>query len=889
VGALVGLALVDCAPTPPSMQVAVPVREFKLSQVTLPSGLQIIVEADPAARVVVSALAVGAGSAEDPPGQEGLAHLVEHLTFRARTPGEPALSSRLALNGIGSWNATTSMDHTTYYQVGAPETLQRMIEVEVGRMLDPLQGVDVEHFAGERGVVINELHARDESGLYQEIRRQLFRQLFPAEHPYARAGGTDESVGRLTLDQARAFVQTHYVPSEMTWVLAGALDPGQVAAMLDRDVPPRLRDAAPPSSASHHAAAIGREPPAPATLPTVIASVPRPEVLLGWVLPPSNDRMEPVYATLPAFVEARAYGVRGVEGASAEIYKFSDASVLTLAVALEEGRAPEEVVQKLRADWEVFWREGTQTGMDWMERQFARVRAASIVYLARHNESLLTRTLDRAERARATRSAATLKAQSEAVAALTYKDVLAAGRMSITGEDLRAVVLKPRTGTVREEDAPAQLVPPAFAPEQLRAEYPSSVVAAFVRGPHLAAAKRFVASNGLQVEVVPEGKTGLVTATLAIAAGRRTSSPVGLADRFRWSHQRREYGRPVSIGASERGVWTDDSGFLEYRGSAGNLSNLLAMLSERVLTLRADDPPRSLHDSTSERESHVFDRAFWSTVEGDSAAPTLTPSEIARLDGDAADRWWEAIMDPRRSVLILAGDVQDNVQDEVEHWLGRWHGLRDSRAFTLPPPPAAPGALRVVRVPMKQSKQVRVRLGCTVATSSLEQELATRMLGLELERKWNALERETLGSSYGFGASTVSHRDGSMQVLVSGRVDNGSVRRMTLAVSQAWKGLPEMAGTENALNRLRWEFGRSYNVRFLTSQTLAQAVAEEHLRGRTAGALDEIPAALMRVGPADLAEIGKQCQRSAVYGLLGDPVVLDVDALLPADRIEVKP
>jgi len=66
-------------------------------------------------------------------------------------------------------------------------------------------------------------------------------------------------------------------------------------------------------------------------------------------------------------------------------------------------------------------------------------------------------------------------------------------------------------------------------------------------------------------------------------------------------------------------------------------------------------------------------------------------------------------------------------------------------------------------------------------------------------------------------------------------------------------------------------------------------VADQRLRGRNSAALDEVPRALMRVTSADLAEVGKQCQRSAVAGLLGDPAVLEVDPLLPADRIAVKP
>jgi zinc protease len=887
----VGALVLRCAPPPPSRQIDVPVRQFELSQVKLPSGLQVIIEDDPSARVVVSVLVVGAGAAEDPAGQEGLAHLVEHLTFRAKRADQPALSARLALNGIGAWNAATSLDTTTYYQVGAPETLPRMIELEIGRMLDPLQGVDAEHFNVERGVVLNELHFRDESGVNQEVRRVFLQQLFAAGHPYARGvGGTEESLPKLTLEQAQAFVRAHYRPEEMTWVLAGDFDRQLVASLLDHAVPPQLRNPQPAVPDAHHVASAGQLPPAPAKLPTVSdPAARRPQLLVGWVLPPGDTRMEPVYSSLPAFVEGRAQGISGVESADAQMMPLADASVLLLFITLQEGRDPEETVKKLRDDWAWFWRERNTATMHAVEKEFAYVRAASLVGLAQRNESILTRSMARALRTRSTRSPSTLKAQSEAITALTYSDILTAGRMTITGQDLRAVVIQPRTASAVEEESTVSSSPDAFAPEPVRAEYRTSAVAAFVHGPHLEVTTGFVASNGLKVDLVPLGKTGLVTATLAVPAGRRTSSPSGLADRLRWSKQSRDYGTPVGIGASEGGVWTDDSGFLEYRGSSGNLTNLLAMMSERVLTLHAQDPPKLTPSAVHERESRLFDRTFWIAVEGASSLASRPLSEIARLDGGDATRWWESVMDPGHSTLVIAGDVPPTVRDDVEHWLARWRTPREARVSTLPPSPTGPGALRVLRVPMKQAKQVRVRLGCTVQTQSLEQELATRMLGIKVERQWTSLERETVGSSYGFNTSTTVHRDGSAQLLISGRVDNGSARRMAAAVRQAWKMLPEAGAAENELNRLRWEFGRAYTVRFLTSQSVARAVAEQRLRGRTAAALDEIPAALMRVSPGDMAEVGSQCQRSAVLGLLGDPSVLDVDPLLPENWIALKP
>jgi hypothetical protein len=128
-----------------------------------------------------------------------------------------------------------------------------------------------------------------------------------------------------------------------------------------------------------------------------------------------------------------------------------------------------------------------------------------------------------------------------------------------------------------------------------------------------------------------------------------------------------------------------------------------------------------------------------------------------------------------------------------------------------------------------------------------------------------------------------------MRMLVSGRVENASSRRMTIAVAQAWKALGDAALDDNRLGRLRWEYAREYNVRFLTTETISEEVVRHRLRGRSASAPDDVPVALKRVGREQLAAVAKQCQSSAVYGLFGEATALDVDAQLPKDARVVRP
>src|SRR5512140_3452393 len=68
---------------------------------TYPTGLRGV------ARATVT-VSYGVGYADDPPGKEGLAHLAEHLSFRARSYGAtgPQIKSRLLALGAAFNGAT---------------------------------------------------------------------------------------------------------------------------------------------------------------------------------------------------------------------------------------------------------------------------------------------------------------------------------------------------------------------------------------------------------------------------------------------------------------------------------------------------------------------------------------------------------------------------------------------------------------------------------------------------------------------------------------------------------------------------------------------------------------------------------------------------------------
>ena len=109
------------------------------------------------------------GSADEPPGQSGIAHFLEHLMFKATdTLADGEFSRIVAANG-GEDNAFTTPDYTAYYQRIAADRLDLVMGMEADRMadLDPGEAAVL----SERDVVLEERRQRVENAPDGAVRR----------------------------------------------------------------------------------------------------------------------------------------------------------------------------------------------------------------------------------------------------------------------------------------------------------------------------------------------------------------------------------------------------------------------------------------------------------------------------------------------------------------------------------------------------------------------------------------------------------------------------------------------------------------------------------------------------------------------------------------------
>jgi zinc protease len=185
---------------------------------TLDNGMEVVVLPDHRVPVVTHMVWYRVGAADEPPGQSGIAHFLEHLMFKGTDELGPGDFSRIVAANGGVDNAFTSWDYTAYYQRVALDRLEMVMRMEADRMTD-LQ-IPEDEFYSERDVIKEEIRI-SEQDINRIMDRQMASVLWP-EHPYGvPIGGWLEEAGALEPDDVMAFYSTWYAPNNAILVVAG--------------------------------------------------------------------------------------------------------------------------------------------------------------------------------------------------------------------------------------------------------------------------------------------------------------------------------------------------------------------------------------------------------------------------------------------------------------------------------------------------------------------------------------------------------------------------------------------------------------------------------------------------------------------------------------------
>ena len=225
---------------------AVEVHSFMLK-----NGMQVVVLPDHRAPIVTHMVWYKVGGADDPRGESGIAHFLEHLMFK-RTKNLPEGEfSRIVANNGGQQNAFTNYDYTAYFQNVAADRLELMMKLESDRMAN--LDLNPKDIASERDVIIQERRMRIDNSPAALLDEQVEALQFLA-HPYGTPliGWLDE-MRHLSYEDALGFYKKYYNPMNAVLIVAGDVTEDQVKALAEKyyevipshPLPERVRRAEP--------------------------------------------------------------------------------------------------------------------------------------------------------------------------------------------------------------------------------------------------------------------------------------------------------------------------------------------------------------------------------------------------------------------------------------------------------------------------------------------------------------------------------------------------------------------------------------------------------------------------------------------------------------------
>jgi predicted Zn-dependent peptidase len=198
----------------------------------LPDGPRVISARLPGARSVSVAAYVLAGSRQERAEQIGVAHFLEHLTFKgtAGYPSTRALSE--AIEGVGgSFNAATDRESTVYWARVPLRQATRGMEV-LGELI-ARPALDSGEIDRERDVIIEEIRSYLDDPV--ESCQILIQQALFGEGPLGREICGDETAIRtLAADEIRTFWSSTYRPANVVVAVAGDLGHETAVELADR-------------------------------------------------------------------------------------------------------------------------------------------------------------------------------------------------------------------------------------------------------------------------------------------------------------------------------------------------------------------------------------------------------------------------------------------------------------------------------------------------------------------------------------------------------------------------------------------------------------------------------------------------------------------------------
>jgi len=261
---------------------------------SLPNGLTLILDPDPAAPVVSAQIWVATGSMhEDDHLGAGISHFLEHMVFKGtRDYDGDTLADTVQAAG-GHWNAYTSFDRTVYYIDGPADSLEVFLKTLTGLVFFPT--IPQSEFEKEKDVIRREI----DMGLDDPDNastRLLFSTVFthdPRRHPVI---GHRHLFDAIRYEDLTGYHQKRYTPDRCFVVISGDFDPEKARELTTQFTADRKtgggREPLVPVDSSQLGPRRGRE----------TFAIPTSRIALAWKSPSLDEPEAPAFDVLAAIL-----------------------------------------------------------------------------------------------------------------------------------------------------------------------------------------------------------------------------------------------------------------------------------------------------------------------------------------------------------------------------------------------------------------------------------------------------------------------------------------------------------------------------------------------------------------------------------------------------------
>lgn len=186
----------------------------------LPNGIRILFKHFPSP-ITHCCFVLNAGSRDELPNKEGLAHFIEHMLFKeTEKRNTPQILNRLELVGA-DLNAYTTKEYTCIHASLLKQHLERAIDLFEDILFHSTFPED--EMEKERGVILDEIASYQDQP--EEAIQDDFEELLFAHHPIGNnILGTRESVSAVTKNDIKQFTLANNNTHEMVFAVYGDYD-----------------------------------------------------------------------------------------------------------------------------------------------------------------------------------------------------------------------------------------------------------------------------------------------------------------------------------------------------------------------------------------------------------------------------------------------------------------------------------------------------------------------------------------------------------------------------------------------------------------------------------------------------------------------------------------